>query len=95
MGEGLFNPIGHVPVFLRDCAQTHRFDQSRISLLLSGDDLVDDDRAAGSDGFLHRRTAGFADDQVMREHQLRHLIGPAKDIHTAVHFFGTLDEFSL
>ena len=81
VGKRLVDEFGHLAVAFRHRAEAVFGDQSRIAFLLAGDDLVDDHRAARGDGFLHASAAGFADDEVAAQHQLRHLVGPAEDAH--------------
>ncbi len=44
-------------------------------------------------GLLHRRAAGFADDEMMRHHQFRHLVRPAEDFHAVFKLARAFDEF--
>ena len=51
-----------------------------IALLLAGDDLVDEHRAARGDGLLGGGAAGLADDHVVGHQQPGNLVGPAEDV---------------
>ena len=92
-GKGLFHQFGHLAVFLPNRADILPPDQFRIAFLLAGNDLVDDHRTARGDGFLHRRAARLADDQMMRPHQFGHLIRPAQHAHAVGLFARPFNQF--
>ena len=90
--KGEFDGLGHFLVLLDDGTKVEPGDEFGIALLLAGNDLVDNHRAAGGDGLLNRRAAGFADDEVMAHQQLRHLVGPAENVHAVAKIAGAFDE---
>ena len=90
--KGEFHGLGNFPVFLDDGAEVEPGDEFGVAFLLSGDDLVDNHRAARGDGFLNGRAAGFADDEVMAHHEFRHLVRPAEHLHAVAAVAGALHE---
>ena len=71
LGKGIFDQFGHFLVLLPDGAEVITPDELGVALLLPGDDLVDNHRTAGGDGFLDSRAAGLGDDEVVAHHQFR------------------------
>ena len=90
--EGVFDQFGHFPVLLANRAKMIAPDEFGVALLLAGDDLIDNHRAAGGDGLLHRRAAGLGNDQMVAHQQLRHLVRPADDLHAVFEAAGAFDE---
>ena len=70
-GEG-FGRVGEM-------AAADDFEQLEVSLLLAGNEVMDEHRAAGGDGLVHGGAAGLADDEVVVVEKLRHLAGPADE----------------
>ena len=74
-GEG-FGRVGEV-------AAADGFEQPEVSLLLAGDEVVDEHRAAGGDGLMHGGSAGLADDEVVAVEELRDPARPADEADAA------------
>ena len=55
------------------------FEELEVTLFLTRDEVVDEHRAAGGDGFVDGGTAGFSDDEVVGGEEFGDLAGPAFD----------------
>ena len=55
-------------------------DEGDVALLLAWNNMADDEGDLRRDGFLNRGAARLADEQMVRAHELRHLVRPADEI---------------
>ncbi|OJV26194.1 MAG: hypothetical protein BGO12_10445 [Verrucomicrobia bacterium 61-8] len=56
-----------------------------VAFLLPRYDMADEEGDFRRDGLLHRSSTGLADENVMRGHQVGHLVGPADEPAPAWH----------
>ena len=89
-GEG-FGGIG-------EGAAADGFEELEVALFLTGDEVMDEDGAAGGKGFMDGGAASLADDEVVVAEEFGDFFGPTADVDAAgvgvLHFAGPAIEFA-
>jgi hypothetical protein len=79
VGEEGLDAAGQGGGSFGEVAAADEFEQPEIALLLAGDEVVNEHRAARRDGFVDSRSACFADDKMVAIEQLRDSARPTDE----------------
>ena len=78
VGENFEDGLGEVFGVFGEVAGAELFEELEVSFFLAGDEVMDQHRALGGDGYVDGCATGFSDDKVVLVEELRDFSGPAE-----------------
>jgi hypothetical protein len=82
VGEEVVGGAGDFRWGVGEAAAADGLEEAEVSFFLTGDEVVDEHRAAGGDGFVDGGSAGFTNGEVVGVEELRDSAGPADETDT-------------